>query len=363
MRDGPVAISRGRIAPPGRDGALERVWLRDVVALPGLVNAHDHLDFGAYPALARRAPYADYVSWAGDVTERRQRGELAALQAIPARRHLVTAALRNLGGGVTAVAHMSPLARRVFLDPAFPLRVLGEGRFHHSLAFGGALGPFLRRIGRRRFMIHLGEGTSARARRELDALEAAGGLRSGAVLVHGLALSSSGARRAAEAGAALVLCPSSNRTLYGELPDVRMLLDAKLSLALGSDSPVSGPGDLLADLALVRQAGVGRDASLALASPAGAAIFGETDLGRLEPGARADVVLADAADPYLERGRRSIAAVLVGGRPLLARRPGLLEKLGAEAREVAPGLFLERRLARFVAGAGVEPDAIAGARG
>src|SRR5574341_1387463 len=72
-----VEIEHGRIrrispgdggVHPGRcdDGPGVEVDLHGYLILPGLINAHDHLEFNLYPRLGR-GPYANAGAWARDI--------------------------------------------------------------------------------------------------------------------------------------------------------------------------------------------------------------------------------------------------------------------------------------------------------
>ena len=96
------------------------------------------------------------------------------------------------------------------------------------------------------------------ARGELPRLEALGGLRSNTVIVHGVAIDENGWRRVARAGAGLVWCPASNLFLFGRTAMVCPLVcgdhDARVAVALGTDSRLTGSRDLLEELRAAREA-------------------------------------------------------------------------------------------------------------
>ena len=64
------------------------------------------------------------------------------------------------------------------------------------------------------------------------------------VLVHGLAIDRDGVALLRERRASLIVCPSSNKFLFGRLPDASLLSRIE-KVALGSDSPLTAEGDLL----------------------------------------------------------------------------------------------------------------------
>jgi cytosine/adenosine deaminase-related metal-dependent hydrolase len=75
------------------------------------------------------------------------------------------------------------------------------------------------------------------------------------LLVHMVHASPDDRRRAREAGATVVLCPRSNLHIGGRLPDVPALLADGVALALGTDSLASTPDlSLFAEIAALREA-------------------------------------------------------------------------------------------------------------
>src|SRR3954470_20281375 len=71
------------------------------VALPGLINSHDHLEFNCYPPLGN-PPYRSFTEWSIDV-HRDHRSLVEAVEAIPRPVRLLFGVLKNLLSGVTTV--------------------------------------------------------------------------------------------------------------------------------------------------------------------------------------------------------------------------------------------------------------------
>ena len=87
--------------------------------------------------------------------------------------------------------------------------------------------------------------------------------------MHGVAINGE-AKRLLARGVSLVWCPTSNQFLFGRTADVRPF-DADGRLALGTDSRLSGEGDLLDELRAARSTGQISDESLIRAVTAQAA--------------------------------------------------------------------------------------------
>jgi len=100
------------------------------VMLPGLINAHDHLEFNLFPQLGR-GPYANATEWARDI-HHPDRSPVREHLRVPMRVRLWWGALKNLLSGVTTVCHHNPYNAAVF-DAAFPVRVVRRFAWAHSL--------------------------------------------------------------------------------------------------------------------------------------------------------------------------------------------------------------------------------------
>ncbi len=105
---------------------------------------------------------------------------------------------------------------------------------------------------------------------------------------------------------AVAHCPSSNMRLGSGIAPVRRMFDAGVRVGLGVDGSSSNDGGNLpaeARLAVLLQRVSGNSANLAPAEAfrmltiGGAEVLGRPELGRIEPGAAADLVLFDHRDP------------------------------------------------------------------
>jgi cytosine/adenosine deaminase-related metal-dependent hydrolase len=330
--------------------------------LPGLVNAHDHLELNHYGRLKGRDTYCNASEWIADLRPRLNGDpEIRAGRAHALVERLFVGALKNLLSGVTTVAHHNPFYAE--LRRTMPIRVVRRYGWAHSFDLerlpAGARGEPGGDIAVRcrstpadaPFMVHLAEGVDAGARAELPRLEALGCLKPNTVIVHGVAIEGSGWTRVAHAGAGLVWCPSSNAFLFGRTARIRELLDMNGSapaVALGTDSRVTGSRDLLEELRYARMAADVSAAELfSMVTLRAAALLRQARAGRLAVGVPADLIVvpapatatpdADAAraggEALLAAVRRDVRLVAIGGRPLVAD-----PRLAAifDARRVSP---------------------------
>jgi cytosine/adenosine deaminase-related metal-dependent hydrolase len=192
-------------------------------------------------------------------------------------------------------------------------------------------------------------------KRPLEVLDDLGWIAGDVWVAHGIHFDDTEVERLGDTGTGVAHCPSSNCRLGSGICRVTDLVAAGAPVGLGVDGVASNEiGGLLPELRmalfLARQRTMDPTSflpldALGLATAGGARCLGRDDVGRLEPGYRADVVvwpgddLADVLDPIagLVLGpERHARHVLVGGEYVV--RDGDL--VGADIRD------LRRELAR-----------------
>jgi cytosine/adenosine deaminase-related metal-dependent hydrolase len=351
------------------------VDLDGAFVLPGLINAHDHLELNHSGPLKSRERYENASAWIDDLRPR--------LQADPAIRinrghtlasRLFVGGLKNLLAGVTTVAHHNPAYRE--LSRSVPVRVVRRYGWAHSFLLerqpvgargepgGEVRGRYLATSPDTPFIVHVAEGVDRAAAAEVTRLDALGCLRENTVLVHGVAMTPADWARVVASGASLVWCPASNQFLFGRTVAVRQLLDqsdrASAHLCLGSDSRVTGARDLLDELRVAASlAAVTARELLRMVTTAPAGILRLSDVGHLAPGARADLLVIpatrdEAAAALLHASRGDVSLVAIGGRAMVAA-PALAAVFrargGAVRRIVVDGhdKIADARLARTIA--------------
>lgn len=227
--------------------------------LPGLINAHDHLEFALFPRLGSR-PYANATDWARDIY-RPAESPVREHLLVPKTLRLMWGGLRNLAAGVTTVCHHNPY-ERVF-DDDFPVRVVKSYGWAHSLAFQANLREcFEVTPSGAPFLVHAGEGTDDQAAEEIFQLRDLGVLNERTVLIHAVGFRKEGWELIRNAGAGIVWCPRSNLFTLGRTIPQEMLASG-VPIALGTDSPLTAEGDLLDEIRVSAELGGGYDAGVA----------------------------------------------------------------------------------------------------
>jgi len=324
VEDGWLRVERGRIvalgrrAPPGGRGQV--VDLGDAIVLPGLVNAHTHLEFSdfAEPLDAR----GGLPAWIRQVVAARR----DRIGASDAEARSVAAIQRGLAesarSGVTSIGEIATsVPEHAYAGPGPAVRVFREGLGLRPGAAAGVLGgmaadldglmsagvaagisphaPYsvtaalgrrlLAEAGRRRLPVamHLlesdaetelfasGGGPFRRLLDELGAWDAAAppGLLPPAEWISRLARAPRGivvhATHIARDEAALArlarhrdrlavaVCPRTTRAISGMLPPLALLRDAGIRVAIGTDSRASNPDlSVLAECRVLVEAGL-----------------------------------------------------------------------------------------------------------
>ncbi len=319
--------------PPKRGDRV--IDLAGAFVLPGLINAHDHLELNHFGRVKYRAVYGNAAEWIEDMRPQLQTDPRLWLgQTICRADRLFVGGLKNLLAGVTTVAHHNPLYGELRLG--FPIRVVTRFGWAHSLYLDEkcplAKRPAMGAIARRYrstpralpFIVHVAEGTDPAAAAELAELEARGCVGQNLVLVHGVALSAADWQLLARRGAGLVWCPASNLFLLGKTIALRERLDpargAAPRLALGTDSRLTGSRDLLSEIRVAAECQAAPEEILAMVTTQAAQLLRLPAAGRIAAGLAADLVILPplaqtASRALLAAERKDIWLTLVGGRP------------------------------------------------
>ena len=320
-----ITIRRGRIAaidtaPRRRDVVVD---LEGGVVCPGFINAHDHLELNSFPRLKWREKYANVREWIADFQPRFATDpDLAAARPGTLADRLWVGGLKNLLCGVTTVCHHNPLHRP--LQQRFPIRVVRRFGYSHSLQIDGpaAAEAYRRTPAEWPWVIHAAEGVDGEASREIETLAALECLSAKTVLVHGVGISDTQRARLIQGGTSLVWCPSSNDFLFGRTADV-VAFDRAGRLALGTDSRLSGAGDLFDELRAALATGQLDTTALVRAITINAArVLRLPFAGRLAVGLPADLTILQArhGDPAaavaLSR-RTDVRLTMIDAQPLV----------------------------------------------
>ena len=381
LLNGWVALDRGRVAAVGRPGAslpfrdqAPLVDLGPMAVLPGLVNAHTHLELAW---LAGRVPAAAcFTDWVRDMLARR-RAETPDPAAVEAAIDRAIDALRASGTAIigdvsNTLASVAPLRRSalggVVFHELLRLRaseaddVLEQGldaiaragsavRVPISLAPHApySVSPQLFQgiraaLGRTPFLpstVHLGEspeeiellargtGPWRRLLEDLGAwdpawqpprsgpaayLQRMGVLGPRLLVVHGTHLDDADLARVRAAGATLVTCPRSNVHVGAGEPPVDRFYRSGVRVAVGTDSLASAPDlNVFEELAAMRRLAPSVPAARLLdsATREGARALGfEADAGTIEPGRARALVAVDLPAEVVD-----VEEYLVGGVP------------------------------------------------
>jgi len=309
-RNRTIAVEDDRIVHTA--GTFDTVLeMPDADVRPGLINAHDHLHRNHYGRLGGQR-YGNAYQWAADI-QTRYRRRIRAHQRKPRRDALLTGAWKNLFSGVTSVVHHDRWEAE--FDRDFPLRVVRLPT-SDSLGMTPGLEGLADAEAGKPFSLHLAEGTDEVAAGEIDELAAKGLLNSNLIAVHGIAIDGVGITRFRESGAALVWCPTSNLFLFGATAPAE-LLGGETDVLLGSDSRLTGAGDLLDEMRIASALGPLDSKRLGEAVGGVAARRLGIAAPSLDVGAPADLILIRR--PPGEASAEDVQLVLVGGAPRVVR--------------------------------------------
>ena len=320
--------------------------------LPGLINCHDHLEFNLFPRLGE-GPHANYIDWADNVY-RPLDSPLKEHLLVPKPIRLMWGGLKNLFSAVTTVCHHNPYEPSVF-DAGFPVRVVRRFGWAHSLHFSQDVSIRFRATpGRWPFLLHAAEGTCRRAWSEIAHLEEIGVLSDHTVLIHGVALEDSAIEVLRRFRTSLIWCPSSNlftlgRTLQDEV------FRSGLNIGLGTDSALTGEGDLIDELRVAQSRGRFTEAELfdMVTGKAAQILRLNCGEGEIREGGVADLVAVAEEHGTPSEALQEIRPelVLLGGKiKLISRR--LADRLQGRRTTGLEPIYLEGR-GEYLVDAGV----------
>jgi 5-methylthioadenosine/S-adenosylhomocysteine deaminase len=307
------------------------------VIYPGLVSAHDHVQYDFLPPWTPPMLYGYSDAWQAAPSYRAVTAPLRENEAMHTCAMLKWGEARALVSGTTSVqgalnrvCATRTMARNVEYGSDF-----GGVDTHRTNALGiDTLAPAdvvtLRAgIDARTvtaYIVHLAEGVNEAAYREWNSLVARDLVVAPLVVIHGTALGRPEFDRMAEAGAKLVWSPRSNLVLYGRTTDVGAALDAGLAVALAPDWTPTGSPNLLVEMRFAREfsravmGGRLRARDLFEMATARAALaLDRPQVGSLVEGRYADVLVVpdrgcDAYDTLLDAPVADVRLVMVGGR-------------------------------------------------
>ncbi|MCF8146147.1 MAG: amidohydrolase [Deltaproteobacteria bacterium] len=361
IRGARIVISDGRIADIGRmaavplplEGRVETIDAANTLVLPGLINAHTHAAMTLFRGLADDLPLKQWLF------EKIFPAEAAGLNPETVYWGALLGCLEMIASGTTCfvdgyffqdqtvrAAHAAGLrgimAQGVIdfpapgvPDPQDNLRVAGDfirkwtgvsnlitpGVFCHSPLTCSArtlkAAWDLSEAYDLPLQIHLSEtgqevsDTIKRyGKRPVHYLDQLGLLDGSLIAVHGVHLDAGEMARLAERGVKIVHVPESNMKLGSGVAPVAAMMRSGVTLGLGTDGCASNNDlDLFCEMETAAKAAkvfdrdplsLGAGTALGLATTGGAAVMGlEGELGTLEKGKKADIIIVDLDKPHL----------------------------------------------------------------
>jgi cytosine/adenosine deaminase-related metal-dependent hydrolase/ubiquinone/menaquinone biosynthesis C-methylase UbiE len=309
--------------------------LSGFLLLPGLINAHDHLEFSLFPNIGD-GPYENAKEWAHDI-HAKHASLIALHREVPRPVRLWWGGIRNLLSGVTTVCHHNPITQEL-VSPGFPVRVVSGFGWAHSLSLEPELAEkFARNREDAPFILHVAEGIDEESAEEVFALDRKHALDHRTVLVHALGCPPEAVALINQRRAAVVLCPTSNKFLF-DLSPSRAFIKSLNKVTLGSDSPLTADGDLLDEIRFVRTQ-IGLDAGTIydmVTNHAADILRLRRGEGQLKPGSVADVLVVrdcglSPAEMLAQLNMAQIELVMLAGRVELVG-PTLFERLPSELK-------------------------------
>ena len=347
IADACVLVEDGRIAAVGPATGDEDERFPNAVILPGLVNAHTHLEYTAMAGFGDGLPFTPWIAdhirrkdtqGVDDLLDQARAGAGACLAG-----GVTTVADCSYAGTVAQAAGEAGLRAIVYLEgfsiwegledrieaalDALPVSELVTAGVSPHAPFTVTHEDYAMLIGlaRRRGLpvaTHLLEST--RETEHLDAFRDV--LGPDTVAIHAVLVNEADIALLAELDVPVAHCPRSNALLGCGIAPLTELLDAGVRVGLGTDSPSSAIDfDMWAEMRtaiMLQRARTGRADALAAhttlelaTSRAAAAIGLSSSIGSLTPGKAADLLVLDLTDSAFLPWDDPVTAAVYGGSP------------------------------------------------
>lgn len=262
------------------------IRFENAMAIPGLINSHDHLDFNIYPQLANKL-YDNYAEWALDI-QLSKNEMIDAVKKIPIHLRTQWGLYKNLLNGFTTVVnHGKLLAMEDEL-----ISVFQECCSLHSTRFENSWKWKLNNLfqWRKPYVMHIGEGKDEAAKKEVEKVIRSNWFNKKIIAVHGIAMS----RLQANSFEGLVWCPYSNKYLIGKTAPVNDL-KAMMPVVFGTDSTLSSDWNAWEHFRSgILQSTVSEEELLTMLTKAPAVLWELDDRGELSEDKWADIVVLKA---------------------------------------------------------------------
>jgi len=215
----------------------------DVIAFPGLINSHDHLEFNLFPKLCNKV-YDDYVDWGNNIHEMNKE-QIDRVLKIPYDLRFKWGLYKNLICGITTVAHHG--TGKVDNYKYMP-DIISKYNYLHSVRLEKHWRFKLNlMLNSNPFVIHIGEGKNLKSFNEINDLIKWNVIRKKIICIHGISLNEMQSRRFE----ALVWCPDSNLNLYNKTAEISKIKN-NTNILFGTDSNLSADWNIWNHLRLAR---------------------------------------------------------------------------------------------------------------
>jgi cytosine/adenosine deaminase-related metal-dependent hydrolase len=266
-----------------------QLHFENALAVPGLINSHDHLEFNCFPQLGS-GRYDSYIDWAMEI-QKEHKNKVNEVLEIPKDLRVEWGIYKNLIAGVTTVVHHG------YFNHTDPLiNVVTNVQNLHSVGFEKYWKLKLNNPLQlnRLCVIHAGEGMTKDAGFEIDQLIRNNFLKRDMVAVHAVAMKPQQSRKFR----AVIWCPDSNNFLFQKTADVAGL-KGNTSLCFGTDSTLSAGWNYRDHLRLARKYDTSDRELFDMATVTPAKLW-KLNCGELSENKNADIVICRSANNSLD---------------------------------------------------------------
>ena len=292
----------------------EIINFENVLAFPGIINSHDHLEFNLFPELGNKK-YQDYIEWGEDIHQK-DNETIEEVLKIPVDLRIKFGIYKNLLCGITTIIHHG-INFNSFKDEVIDIKI--GGTVLHSVQLEKKWKLKLNNpLNLKKILIHISEGINEKSKKEVDKLLKWNFLKKNLIGIHAISMD----EKQANIFDAVVWCPYSNIFLYGKTANIKTIKN-NTKILFGTDSTVSANWNFWEHLKLAKKTNSMDDKELFNSFTKNPAeVFNLKNYGELKEDYFADIIIAKKKsesmwDAFFSINPEDIVLILKRGKIIL----------------------------------------------
>jgi len=271
LKDTPFSIISDKVFVSNDNShSGEDIVVENSIALPGLINIHDHLKYSWHERIGKgkrieknQSHYDNVYKWLEDLYKtfdhvfNNTNDGLDIMFQLGLYKQIFSATTTVLNHSRHSKNVLSSENQYINIVEDFESELVIQPELisnvtSHSLSFGKGIqdahNKAIKSIPQKAFMIHAAEGSDEATENEINILDELGALTPQSILIHCINTDKKDIELIAEKKCTVVWCPYTSNYVIGKSADIRAIISNGINLCIGTDSSCSGSKNLLEEL-------------------------------------------------------------------------------------------------------------------